>query len=67
MNVILLDADIEMRDKYTIAEENELINGYVGLKVSFGEKDILEALVRVFRAKYSPIMATDFEFVKGKT
>ena len=67
MNVILLDADIEMRDKYTIAEENELINGYVGLKVSFGEKDILEALVRVFRAKYSPTMATDFEFVKGKT
>ena len=58
-----------MRDKNTIGEENELINGYVDLKVSFKEKDIREALVKVFKAKYSLIMATDFEFVnvKGKT
>ena len=63
-NVILLDADLEMRDKCMICEENKLINGYVGLKVSFKEKDIREALVKVFRAKYSLITATDFEFVK---
>ena len=63
-NVILLDADLEMQDKYTIGEENELINGYVDLKVSFKEKNICQALVKVFRAKYSPITAADFEFVK---
>ena len=43
-----------------IVEENELINGYVDLKVSFKEKDIRKALVKVFRVKYSLITATDF-------
>ena len=51
-NVILLDEDLEMRDKYTIGEGNELIIGYVDLKVSFKEKGICEALVKVFKAKY---------------
>ena len=53
-----------MRNKYTIGEGNELINGYVDLKVSFKEKGICEALVKVFKAKYSLVTATDFEFVK---
>ena len=63
-NVILLDEDLEMRDKYTVSEGNELINGYVDLKVSFKEKGICEALVKVFKAKYLLVTATDFEFVK---
>lgn len=58
-NVVLYPEDYEMRDKYYVDADDEILNGFVELSTNFSEDTIRSALRDLFQSKYSLIHPLD--------
>ena len=64
--VSLYPEDLEMRDRYSVETDDEILNGSVELSSNYSEDEIRFVLTQLFRAKLSLIQPNSFEFIKRK-
>ena len=64
--VSLYPEDLEMRDRYSVETDDEILNGSVELSSNYSEDEIRFVLTQLFRTKLSLIQPNSFEFIKRK-
>ena len=62
--VNLYPEDLDMRDRYSIEPDGEILNGFVELSSNYSEDKNRFALTQLFRTKFSLIQSNNFEFIK---